>query len=341
MSAPASPDPSSRHPVLARGRTFSLQWLERMREAIDAEATALPGLLTVVTAGSFGRLEASAWSDADVVVVVSDDLAAGGEAARALHARLYSLLTGLGLLLPKSWGIFTSPTSVAELCDPARLGRLDESPHIFGKRMQLLLDSRAAWSPAGLCTVQRAILDWYATGFVAARPQDGWRLLICDLIRYWRSYCAWQLFETAADADDAWCLRQVKLGYSRFMNYAGLIALLGEASRLPGDGREFLLQGLALTPLDRLRLAFQRSGDPGFETLEATYAAFVEALEDGDLRALMVRASPLALHDLPPALPQPVAALLEGSRLLQASFAHFVRAREGDWSEGFLRALIV
>lgn len=341
MPAPSLPESPARHPVLARGRAFSLQWLERMRTAIEADAAAMPGLLTVVTAGSFGRLEASAWSDADVVVVVEDDLTATGETARELHARLYALLTGLGLQLPKSWGIFTSPTTVAELCDPGQLGRLDESPHVFGKRMQLLLDSRAAWSPQGLRDVQRAILDWYATGFVDARPQDGWRLLICDLIRYWRSYCAWQLFETGADADDAWCLRQVKLGYSRFMNYAGMLALLGEASRLPGDGRDFLLEGLTLTPLDRLRHAFQRAGDPGFASLESIYAGFVAALEDGDLRAFMVQSSPRTLHELPPPVPEPVAVLLAGSRELQAAFVRFVGQREGDWSRGFLRSLIV
>jgi len=339
MPLTAHPDEFLRHPILAGARTFSLDWLERMRAAIDAEP--LPGLVSVVTAGSFGRLEASMWSDADVVVIVEDGLAADGEAARNLHARLYALLTSLGLQLPKSWGIFTSPTTVAELCDPARLGRLDESPNVFGKRMQLLLDSRAAWGSEGLNDAQRAILAWYATGFVATHPEGGWRLLTCDLIRYWRSYCAWQMFETTADADDAWSLRQVKLGYSRFINYAGLIALLGEASRLAGDDREFLLEGLALTPLDRLRRACQRAGDPAFEVMEAHYAAFVLALEDGALRADMVRSSPRSLHELPPAVSAPVAALLAGSVALQAAFARFVRARAGDWSEAFLHSLVV
>jgi hypothetical protein len=330
-----------RHPVLAAARGFSLEWLERMHLAIDAEASGLPGLVTVVTAGSFGRLEASLCSDADVVVVVEDELASDSATARAIHRRLYECLSGLGLLLPKSWGIFTSPTTLAELADPQRLGRLDESPTVFGKRMQILLDSRAAWSPEGLSRVQQGILEWYATAFVGTQPEPGWRLLVCDLVRYWRSYCAWQLFELKADEDDAWILRQVKLGHSRFMNYAGMVCLLGEASRQGGDGRESLLQGLMLTPLDRVRMAYLRAGDAGFAAIEQPYACIVAALEDGATRARMVALSPRQPHELPPALPEDIRALLDAAAEAQAEFARFLQRRNGDWSEGFLRSLLI
>jgi hypothetical protein len=120
-----------------------------------------------------------------------------------------------------------------------------------------------------------------------------------------------------------------------------MVALLGEASRQGGDGREFLLEGLALPPLDRLRLACRRAGDPSFEFMEGLYAEHVRVLEDGSLRAAMVHASPRALHELPPVLPEAFQSLLEGSRTLQAAFAHFVRERRGDWSDGFLDSLVV
>jgi len=173
------------------------------------------------------------------------------------------------------------------------------------------------------------------------RPEAGWRLLTCDLLRYWRSYCAWQLFDLGADEDDAWLLRQVKLGHSRFMNYAGMVCLLGEASRLPGSDREFLLEGLALTPLDRVRMAYLRAGDPGFALIEEAYARFVAALEDGALRARLVAGSPRRLAELPPVITAEARALLEGAGCAQAEFARFVGARTGEWSVGFLRSLLV
>jgi predicted nucleotidyltransferase len=339
MTASLNPEDSPEI-VLSRGREYSLSLLADMHATLEALPELHGQVETVVAAGSIGRLEASEWSDADVIVVLRDATHADAELARTLHQSVYAALSDIGLRLPKNWGIFTTPTSVAELCDPARLGRLDESPTVFGKRMQLILDSHAAWSAPGLKRVQAAILDWYATGFLAAEPRREWTHLLNDLIRYWRSYCAWQQFELKVEEDDAWLVRNAKLQHSRLMNYAGLLLLLGEASRQGSAKREWLAPRLRLTPLERVTAVYEAHADPGIEIIRLHYARFMLAMEDGGVRQRLVADSPRHLHQLPPVHGVDYAPLHAGARAIRAELLRFVLARQQDWSPRFMEYLL-
>lgn len=340
MRMSISPQDATTTATLIRGREFSLAWLAAMQAALET----LPGIdrdvVSVVAAGSVGRLEASEWSDADVIVIVSEAVFAEPESAQAWHQEIYQTLTNLGLRLPKNWGIFTSPTAISELCAPAALGCLAESPRVFGKRMQLLLDSRAAWSSQGLEQVQAAILSWYATGFLAHDLSREWTHLLNDLMRYWRSYCAWQQFELKVEADDSWLTRNVKLTHSRLMNYAGLLLLLGEASREGQNKREWLAAHLGLTPLQRVQLAYERHADPGFAIIADHYAEFLRAMEDGALRDRLVADSPRTLAELPPQETPDYQRLYTGSRAISAELTRFIFARRSDWSPRFVEYLL-
>ncbi len=109
--------------------------------------------------------------------------------------------------------------------------------HVFGKRLQCLLDSQPLFRPQQFRQLQRRLLDWYSTAFLHEHADKTWTYLLNDLVRYYRSYAAWQQFELKIEHDDSWYIRNAKLRTSRLTMYAGLLLLISECSRQTPSGK--------------------------------------------------------------------------------------------------------
>lgn len=300
-------------------------------------------IVTLAAAGSLGRMEALSHSDCDLIVIMADELEGDTDAASRIMHEVWAQLEPLRLRLPKSWGIFVEPATIAGLTRPEALGNLNDSRAVFGKRLQCLLDSQPLFRPQQFQLLQERLLQWYATAFVHEHPHKPWTYLLNDLIRYYRSYAAWQQFELKVEHDDSWFIRNAKLRTSRLTMYAGMLLLLGECSRYSEpDKIGWLLGKLTLTPLERLVWVMEQH--PGHATdivrLIECYEVFLAAMNDEATRNALIQKAPRTLNDLPPVKVPEYEPIHNSSAEIMDILTRFVLARANDWSPAFLRYLM-
>ncbi|MDN5836909.1 MAG: DUF294 nucleotidyltransferase-like domain-containing protein [Nitrosospira sp.] len=330
-------------PTLAGAWQHSAAVFARVAQALDEFDPDAHGVLTLAAAGSLGRMEALAHSDCDLIVILHDDYDRNADVVGQIMQAIWTRLEALDLRLPKSWGIFVEPASVADLTRKDALGDLNDSRAIFGKRLQCLLDSQPLFRPRQFEQLQRQILEWYATAFVNEHADKPWTYLLNDLVRYYRSYAAWQQFELKVEHDDSWYIRNAKLRSSRLTMYAGLLFLLGEASRQQADDKiGWLLDRLKLTPLERLVWVMDRypGQDRSITRLLECYEVFLAAMNDAGTRQALIDEAPRTLADLPPEKILAYSPIHESSAEIMDILTRFVLARDNDWSRRFMRYLL-
>lgn len=285
-----------RYPALASSRAFSVDTLTALAE-LAAPLAALPGLVTLATVGSLGRLEAMSDSDCDLIVMVADDLAPDAAEAKEILEAVWTALAPHGLKRPKNWGIFTVPASCASLTRPEALGSLDDDPTLYGKRMQLLLDSQPIFGASAFGQLQRALIEWFTTGAVAREPEFAFAHLLSEMTRYYRTYVAWQHFKMTVESDENWCVRQAKLASSRrLMVVSAQLAILAAARE--ADPVNSLLEALALPPLERLCLVTPADEQTELEAVFAHYEAHQAVLGTPAGRAMLLSGGPSEIAEL-------------------------------------------
>jgi len=318
------------HPVLERARQRAVAVLAAATRALAAGAAALADVETVVAAGSLGRLEVHDASDIDCIVVTRDGVSA---AARQTAVRtVYDCLSCVPLAPPKAEGIYREAVERGALLDRAQRGNLAETPAVFGKRMQFLLDARPLFAAERATDLTARILDWYADDFIAREPGRSWSFLINDLTRYLHSYAAWQQFKFTASSDDSWHLRQAKLRTSRVVTIAALLFLLGESDRRR-DKRAWLAPYLDLTPLERLACVMSTYDAAAFRAVLDEYAAAFARLTEPSTRLALIASTDPACAG-PPALPE-LAALEAHGRAVHERLTAFALERQRDWGTRF------
>jgi hypothetical protein len=327
-----------RHPTLHAAERRSRACLDRMQALLASHAAAFEALEVLVAGGSLARLEAHPGSDLDCVFVVHPE--ASERAVRAALEALLDLLPACGLRAPKAEGIYRDGVTRRQLLDPAAHGSLAESPAVFGKRMQLLLEARALLRPAALTALQREVVAWYAADFIDSDPRRTWSALINDTVRYLHAYAGWQQFRYAGGANDGWILRQRKLRSSRLLGFAGLLVLLGESSAR-ADKCEWLIERLPATPLERLAGVMRRYDRLAFVRLLAAYETTQQALHDPATRATLL-ADEEGDHAAPDGhLGRVAHSLLDAERDLAAILTTFLLDRRHDWDPRFHRRLLL
>jgi hypothetical protein len=227
-------------------------------------------------------------SDCDLVIVtgtsVSDDLV----------VTVWNRLEPLSLHRPKPDGIFSQAVTRAALTDPTTRGVVDEDQFVFGKRIQLLLDSQPVYRDDAFEQLTADVLTRYAYPHAGTFGTSVWAGLLSDLVRYYRALCIRTMW-LPEDPPKTWRTLNVKLRFSRLVLYAGLLCLLAEFSReavVDGRGRPsysshprdasdpiaWLQARLKWTPLERIAAAFQSAGMDGFETIASAYDRFLNAM---------------------------------------------------------------
>ncbi len=234
----------------------SIRHSDKVARQLSRETAHVTGVsrptLCVVAVGSLGRLEVTGASDFDSVFIVPEGLRIS---ERRLHTQIESVFAcaaRAGLKLPKADGIYRLPVREAELLSSTAHGSLSESPAVFGKRIQMLLDARALTGRGYFRQLQRRILRWYQTPSVRAQRPNPWEFLQRDLIRYANSYTNWQLAKYDVSHDDSWALRNAKLHTTRYLTWLGLWLLVLRAQREGKGAFDWVARALALTPLARV-----------------------------------------------------------------------------------------
>ncbi len=292
-----------------------------------------PAVRTVILSGSIGRMEQLHNSDCDLMVILEEDTLKDTKLATDAFQSVWRTVSSMDLGQPESDGIFSTPTSQAELCDESTLGHIDEDLSVFGKRFQLLLDSQPVIGDRAFDELLNAILMRYAKGDVSRGETREWMFLLNDLVRYFRSLSIrYQWYYL--DRPDYWRLVNLKFKHSRFIIYAGLLLLLGECSRHQ-DKFAWLAERLRLTALERIAHVFESHGDDGFQSIVVHFNEFLEHMSDKEFRTEL--ASPHPGH---PSEHPAYSTLEHTGAALRREITRFVLGRRGQWSDRFMELLV-
>ncbi len=123
--------------------------------------------------------------------------------------------------------------------------------------------------------------------------------------------------------------------------YAGMLLLLGECSRLEGtDKIEWLLNKLALTPLERVIWCMQQHDNDDVNELLEAYEVFLAAMADDDTRQALIDKAPRTMADLPPPIIPEYEPIQASTHRIMTILTDFVLARRDDWSRQYLNYLL-
>ncbi|MEO0422339.1 MAG: nucleotidyltransferase domain-containing protein [Pseudomonadota bacterium] len=340
MSEPLA-SPTSLPESLRQSRAWSEARLAQLRSLLAQDAVGLDAFECVAVAGSLARGEAGPGSDVDCVVV-GGDAVDEHESAPAM-ARVLQAIEDTGLRAPRAGGFFRRVVRRAELLDPRGLGKLDESPHVYGKRLQCLLDTQPLTQPARYRALRSEVLRWFTLGQGTSAPLA---LLASELVRYRRSYVAYQTYDFTHSDEDSWRLRMVKLRSSRLVTVAGLLALVGESS-VREDPIAYVEDRLDLSPLDRL-LQVMAPSRPALAIAVAEHYAEAHGAVSAasSRRALVGEGDPVDRERLASAetttlgvwLPPALDSALED---LARDVNDFFLTQRGHWASWFFHALLL
>ncbi|MDJ0705536.1 MAG: hypothetical protein QNJ46_19850 [Leptolyngbyaceae cyanobacterium MO_188.B28] len=336
----------SRYKAIRDNWDSSRETIKKIRQCLESGKSQIPPeVITIAAAGSTGRMEASPGvSDADLIVLLSDDIDLESEDAKKIYDSIWELLDPLKLPRPKSTGVFAKPINQKQLL--SSIGDANERYATYGKRLLLLLETQPLFRNEDYTQLIEAIVERYAERYVKQDSRKEWTLLLNDLIRYFRSLAVnyqWD-FENQVEK---WAIRNIKLRHSRLIMYSGLLMLLGEASKERKDKVGWLKKNLKMPPLERIARVYEKNCDWSFHRVIGPYDNFLWKLSDKKIRDelnynpsyLDPKASEEDSYENRYNKPE-FASLKANSDGLIAELLRFVLSRRGDWSERFFEYLI-
>jgi len=325
------PIDAAAYPALRSAWTRSRDRMLAIRDALSAAH--LPDAIESVSlAGSLARMEATEFSDCDTIVVLREQ----GD-AEGLYSQVWAPLQSLGLARPKPGGIYAAPIRHAQLF-AARPGLVTEDLQTYGLRLQLLLEAQPVYGDDAFHALRRKLVDRFAGEFLALDPRKEFTWLLNEVVRYFRSLWVKYQWEHL-DEFSRWRLKQLKARHSRLLLFAGMLCLLGEASRVEGDKADWLAAHLALTPMERIAFAYERSGDPHFQRIAGCSEVFLSALSDAEVRSAL-HETEAGDHPLARERNASYQRLKANSDALRSELVRFVLDRRNDWSPRFFERLI-
>jgi hypothetical protein len=315
-----------RYTSLRTNWDYSIKFLDYLRNALSGKLS--ENVVTIALAGSFGRLEGAATSDADYILVVNNT---GDESVENDQTFVRAAIEEYKVSPPNKSGVFSAARTINDLSE--HLGLATEKVDELGKRMLLLLESRPVFNDAKYEALITELFSKYAE-YLKGAPDKEYVFLLNDLIRYFRYICV-NYQATFWRENEKWVIRNLKLRHSRVIMYAGLLFLIGEASKYQGDKKiSFVREHLALTPLERLGLVYKENNDHGFFRVIGLYNVFLSRLSDEAWRTRLN-----VEYDHRYSLPE-FSEMKANSDALVAELIRFVFARRGHWSDRFFEYLI-
>lgn len=268
-------------------REFTEERFSKLRSSLR-EASGLVGdKACVYVTGSFGRVEASEYSDLDLFIVSEVD----GEGRKL--SRLDEILIKADLIkvadrhnLPpfSGDGKYLTSYSVSDLID--RLGdRNDDSENTLTARLLLLLESRPLVGDQVHKRVIEAVIAAYWKDY--SNHPDGFMpaFLTNDILRLWRTFCLnyeADLRKLTPEKKARGKLKNYKLRHSRMLTcFSAIIYLLFIFSRKGSVSQTDAVEMALKSPSARLLRVAQQSEDAlvanAVDDLLSQYDSFLEA----------------------------------------------------------------
>lgn len=234
-------------PNLIAARKLTERRLSEMRGRLavaEADSDACVALF-----GSWGRRELTAESDDDWAVLVN------GPEREGVRPTPESVEAAVGEegRKPGTQGTFGAVAFCDHLVE--RIGLDGDDNKNLTRRMLLLLESVGAVNEPVHVACRKRVLDGYLADSVKDyRPP---RFFLNDLIRYWRTICVDFVGKEREGAGQKWALRNLKLGTSRKLLFAGgLLPILLCHRYKEADMAAFLTEWLERPSVERIALAF-------------------------------------------------------------------------------------
>ncbi|HEX8688975.1 MAG TPA: hypothetical protein VF729_01900 [Solirubrobacterales bacterium] len=251
--------------------------------------------------GSWGRHELTPHSDDDWAILV-----AGAERSEVRPSPVaVEKAIGREESKPGAQGIFGASVFCDHLVE--RIGLDADDNRNLTRRILLLLESVPVANGSVHAECRKRVMAGYLDESVKDyRPP---RFFLNDLIRYWRTICVDFVGKEREEEGQRWALRNLKLGASRKVLFAGgLLPILLCHRYKAADIGPFLDAVLSRPSIDRLAWAFLEleAVDAGVRAIGA-YDRFLRMLADPGVRAELTR--------LPRREAQNSPLFVEGSRL--------------------------
>lgn len=254
-------------PELYRRREETLRRLDGLAKCLASSNDLVAGKASVYATGSFGRAEASKWSDLDLFIVgrVADPSTSKPDRYdRLLLSRLDEICLKAELIIEtKKAGIpkfdgdgrYLVQYSIEQLRES--LGTQDDdSSNTFTARLLMLLESKPLLNSGLHAEAIDKVIESYWRDFDDHQENFVPAYLTNDILRLWRTFCVNYEARTEDQPQEKKIKRKIKnfkLKYSRLITcYSSIMYLLAIYGRngtvMPDDARQMALY----SPIDRL-----------------------------------------------------------------------------------------
>lgn len=283
--------------------------------------------ISIVLAGSYGRLEACPSSDFDFVILTQHS--STEEQKKKTLKSVIDVFARMKVVFPNPEGVFSHVVSIDECV--MNIGHFDDSLKYLSQRVLLLLETKPLFNDTLFNSAVDQILNKYLE-FLQNEPEKEALFLINDLIRYFRGICVHYQYNFWRQ-EEKWTLRNVKLRHSRIVMYAGTLLLLMNASKKK-DKIKYIKEKMLWTPLERISHVYEDNNDKGFEKVLSSYEVFLRKISDPEIRRTLIL-DYNDRYDNPHYLELKV-----GSELLRSELTRFILARRKEWSSQVLEYII-
>jgi predicted nucleotidyltransferase len=318
---------------IASARNFSLGQLEHIRLSLKREPP--PEELqidTLAVAGSLARLEASAVSDLDMIIVTRQP---------SDTAKVQSIIDWrdqfcdtMAIERPNRKGVFHEPADRVSIERIA--GEAGESYELSAKRALIILESNYIYNNVEYERLLANTLDSY-TEDVRGDSSKNFVFLLNDTIRYFRSLCVNYQYTKSEIEYGKWPLRNIKLRHSRLLMYFSLISSIGVLSTCGTSEKvDGLRKLVSYEPLKRLFVCYKMSSDMGYSQTFVYYDKFLQYLARPEVRAELANLEYSRRYDS-----TNFSELKENSDRFTSALTKFFRDREKDWNSRFFEYMIL
>lgn len=315
------------YPTLQRNRNYTADLLRRINTNLDIKYQD-DDRFCVAIAGSFGRLEASELSDADLFIVYDDRI--GKREAEIIRETAFVEARNLNINAPNPRGVFEEPSHLGTLV--SNIGdRYDPIAHL-SQRMLLLMESKPLYNANFFNSTVKKLLTMYCE-YVIYDPKKEFVLLLNEVIKYFRTICVNYQF-TFWRENEKWSIRNIKLRHSRIVMYGGLLMLILNASKYGEEKCDYLAGNITLTPLERIcHVYLDNEEDPS--RFLPFYEKFLSMMSNVDIRQDLVGLGYTQRYTS-----RYYKELKENSDELCTELARFVLSKQNVWTDAIFEYLL-
>lgn len=277
---------------IIEAKEFSQECLKEIRDALDklimSGYSDYKDLFTVVTTGSYARMEASKQSDLDFFIVFNDlkllENCAVPQDSLELSVRVENINNDFFKNIEKILGEFVNKdvgstntfgtTEVQSLTQILKLNYSDERNAELTRRILILLEGTYLYNKNVFELCRNKILERYLTGC-------DYKFLLNDISRYYRTILT-DFHHKIHQKEKDWGVRSIKLKFSRKLIYLSilLVILSKSTQNLSNEERiNHILQLLEKEPLNRI-YELASGGTNDLFTIMSTYNYFLGEMKE-------------------------------------------------------------